>query len=158
MISHSQIIKTLAQAIQLAQNIGASLRFSSRSRFILKVREHYSVPDDNVSNSKVVEDAYISLETTSVIDPTVIESCAPIFDEIHEFFECTNDDVDVQVESSTPIPTDVHTRDNDTSDTEPELRVDFTVTTLNYPLSNRPLELFSIIHWVVSDFSSFNGC
>jgi len=49
-------------------------------------------------------------------------------------------------ESSTSIPTDVHTHDNDTSDTEREPGVESAMTTLNDSLSNRPLEFLSIIY------------
>jgi len=104
------------------------------------------VPNDTIDDSKVVEKVYISPEATSVIDPTVVESCAPFIDEVHEFSEGTNNDVDVRVESSTPIPIDVHTRDNDTSDTERGSWIESKVTTLNYHLFNRPLEFLSMIH------------
>jgi len=114
------------------------------------------VTNDIVNDSKVVEIVDISPKATSVIDPTIVESYAPTLDEIHEFFKDTSDDVDVRVESSTPTPTDVHTRDNDTSDTEREPGVESTVTTLNYHLSNRTLEFLSMIHRVVSSFSSFS--
>ena len=112
--------------------------------------------NDIVNDSKVVEIVDISPKATSVIDPTIVESYAPTLDEIHEFFKDTSDDVDVRVKSSTPTPTDVHTRDNDTSDTEREPGVESTVTTLNYHLSNRTLEFLSMIHRVVSSFSSFS--
>ena len=78
------------------------------------------MPNDIVDNSKVVENVYVSPKTTSVIDPIVIESCTLILDEVQEFSKGTNNDVDERVESSTPIPTDVHTHDNDTSDTKCE--------------------------------------
>ena len=120
MISHSQTIQTLAQASQLAKDIEASFRSSLDHIFILKAGEQYSVPNDIVDDSKVVEDVYVSPEVNSVIYFTVVESCIPILDEIHEFFEVNSDDVDVRVESSTPVPTNVYTRDNDTSDTERE--------------------------------------
>jgi len=42
--------------------IYASLRSSSEHRFIPKVGEQYSVPNDNVDDSKVVEDVYVSTE------------------------------------------------------------------------------------------------
>jgi len=104
------------------------------------------VPNDIVGDSKLVEDIYISPEATSVIDPTVVESCTPILDEIHEFPEGTSDDVDVRGVSSTFIPTDVHTRDNNDSYTERESVVKFTMTALNYPISNQLLEFRSMIH------------
>ena len=34
--------------------------------------------------------------------------------------------------------------------------VEFTMTTLNYPLSSKPLKFPTTIHQVVSDFSSFS--
>ena len=96
--------------------------------------------NDIVDDSKVVEDVYVSPEATSVIDPTVVESCTPILVKVHEFSEDTRNDVDVRVESSTPIAIDVHTRDNNTSDIEREPGVEYTVTTLNYSLSNQCFE------------------
>ena len=33
--------------------------------------------NDTIVNSKIVEDVYVSPEVTSVIDPTVLESCTP---------------------------------------------------------------------------------
>jgi len=132
---------------QLAQDIVASLRSSSERRFVLKAGEQYSVPNNTVDDSKIVDDLYVSPEDISIIDPTVVESCTPIFDEACEFSEGTSDDVDMRVESSTLIPTDIHTRDNDTSNTERESGVESTVFTLNYPLSNRRLEFLSTIYW-----------
>jgi len=95
MISHSQTIQTLAQASQLAKDIEASFRSSLDHIFILKAGEQYSVPNDIVDDSKVVEDVYVSPEATSVIDSIVVESCTSILDEVHEFSEGTSDDVDV---------------------------------------------------------------
>ena len=95
------------------------------------------MPNDIVDDSNIVEDVYFSPQTISVIDHIVVESCTPILDEVHQFFEGTSDDVDVRGVSSTFISTDVHTRDNNTSDTE----VESIVTTLNY-FSNQPLKFF----------------
>ena len=58
----------------------------------------------------------------------------------------------MRVEFSTLIPTDIHTRDNDTSDTERGPGVESTMTTLNYLRSNRPLDFLNMIHRIVSDF------
>jgi len=52
--------------------------------------------------------------------------------ENHEFLKRTNDDLDVRVKSSTLVPTDVHTHDNDTSDVECESVVESTVTNSDY--------------------------
>ena len=57
--------------------------------------------------------------------------------------------------TSPPIPTNVHTHDNDTSDVERESRIESTVTTLSYPLYSQPLEFFTVIHQVVSGVFSF---
>ena len=54
------------------------------------------MPNGTVDDSKV-EDVYVSPEATNVIDPTVVVSCTPIIDEVHEFSEGTCDDVDVRV-------------------------------------------------------------
>jgi len=86
---------------QPVQNIEASLRSSSERKFVLKTGEQYSVPNDTVDDSKVVEDVYVSPKATSVIDPTVVESCTPILDEVDEFSKGTSADAVVRVESST---------------------------------------------------------
>ena len=106
------------------------------------------MPNNIVGELKVVEDVYDSPETTSVTDPTVVESYTPILDEVHEFSEVTSDNADVRVESRTPIPTDIHTH-NDTNDIEYKTGVESIMTTLNYSLSNRPLEFLSMIQRLV---------
>ena len=63
------------------------------------------------------------------------------------------DDIFVSFEvTSSPIPTNVYTRDGDTSDVEHESGVESIMTTLSYPLYSQPLEFFTIIHQVVSGF------
>ena len=62
MISHSQTIKTLARVSQLAQDIEASLRSSSERTVVPKAGEQYSVSNDIVDYSNVVEDVYVSPE------------------------------------------------------------------------------------------------
>jgi len=113
-----------------------------------------SVPSDDVRHSRVVDDVYVSSTITSVVENQLANSNT----QFHEFSESTSDDVDVQVKSSTSIPTEFHTHDNDTSDTEYEPVVESTVTTFSYPPSSHPLEFFSVIHREVFDFSSFSGC
>ena len=108
---------------------------------------------------RVVDDVYVSLTITSVFEDPLTNSDAQIIDEIYEFSSSTSDDVNVRVECSTHIPTDVHTHDNDTSDAEYEPVVEFTVTTFSYPPSSQPLEFFTMIHQeVFGFFSSFSGC
>jgi len=60
--------------------------------------------------------------------------------------------------TSLSILTDVHAHDSDTSDAERELGVESTVTTVSYPLSSQSLKFLTMIHYIVSDFSSFSGC
>ena len=62
------------------------------------------------------------------------------------------------VEPNTLIPTAVHTHDNDTSHAECKPVVESTVTIFSYPPSNQFLESFIMIHWEVSNFSSFSEC
>jgi len=114
------------------------------------------VPNDNVDDSKVVEDVYVSPE--AILTLQWLSPVLPTLDEVHKFSEGTNDDVDVRVESSTPILTDVHAHNNDTDDSGREPRVESTMTTLNYLLSNQSLEFLSMIHQVVFGFSSFSKC
>ena len=64
-------------------------------------------------------DIFIPLEVTRAIS-TMQLSHVSIFDEDHQFFEGTEDDVDVRVEFSSPIHTDVHTHNSDTSDAKRE--------------------------------------
>jgi len=66
--------------------------------------------------------------------------------------------VDVRVEFSLPISIDVHNYGSDTSDAERESGVESTVTTFSYRLSNQPLEFLTMIHQIISDFSSFSWC
>ena len=67
MIGHSQTIKTLAQASRLTQDIEVSFISSSERRFVTKAAEQYSVPNDTIDDSKVVEDVYVSPKAASVI-------------------------------------------------------------------------------------------
>ena len=123
-----------------------------------KSRHINSVLSDDVGESKVV-DVYVFSTITSVVENPLANSDTQIIDEIHEFSERTSDDVDVRVESSITIPTDVHTYDNDPSDAECEPVVEFTVTTFSYPASSQLLEFFPIIQReVYYDFFSFSGC
>jgi len=41
--------------------------------------------NDDVDDSRVVEDVYVSSEITSVIEDTLVDSSTLIFDEIHIF-------------------------------------------------------------------------
>jgi len=45
------------------------------------------VPSDDVNDSRIVEDAYIPSEITSVIENTLVDSSTPILDEVHVSFE-----------------------------------------------------------------------
>ena len=68
----------------------------------------------------MVEDDIRSFQGTSIIGTTTVESCTPILGEDHQFSECADDDVDVRVDFSPPILTDIHTHDSDTRDAERE--------------------------------------
>jgi len=75
---------------------------------------------------RVTENVYVSFTITSIVQNPLANSNTQIIDKIHEFSESTSDNVDVRVESSTPIPTEVHTHNNDTSDAECEPIVEST--------------------------------
>jgi len=79
-----------------------------------------SVPSDDVRGLKVVEGVYASSTVTSVVENLLVNFNTQIIDEIHEFSESSSGDAYVRVKSSTHIPTDVHTHDNNTSDAECE--------------------------------------
>jgi len=96
-------------------------------KYIITRRWHInSVPSDDVRDSRVVEYVYVSSTITSIIENPLANSYTQIADEIHEFYESTSDDIDVRVDSSTLIPIDVHTHDNDTSVAECEPVVEST--------------------------------
>jgi len=69
---------------------------------------------------KVVEGVHASSTVTSVVENLLVNFNTQIIDEIHEFSKSASRDAYVRVESSTHIPIDVHTHDNDTSDAECE--------------------------------------
>ena len=83
-------------------------------------------------------DVYVFFTITSIVEDSLANFDTQIIDEIHEFFESTSDDVNVRVESNTPIPTDVHTHDNDTSDAECEPLVESTLSTFSPYFKYRP--------------------
>ena len=56
---------------------------------------------DNV-DSKVVEDVIILSEVTSIVEDTLVDSTAPIIDEVHTSSDSTSDDVNEIVESNIP--------------------------------------------------------
>ena len=60
------------------------------------------MPSDNVDNSKVVENANILPEITSIVEDTLVDSGESIIDEDDVSSDSTNDDVDVIVESNIP--------------------------------------------------------
>ena len=62
-----------------------------------------SVPNDDVRDSRVVENVYLSSTITSVVEDPLANSDTQIIDKIHGFSESTSDNVNVRVESSTLI-------------------------------------------------------
>ena len=68
---------------------------------------------------KVVEDVYVSSNTTSITEDISVSSDTPIFDESHASYEGTSEVVDAIVESGTPLTVDAHV--HDTRDSAPEL-------------------------------------
>ena len=91
----------------------------------------------------------------SVVDDPLANSDTQIIDEIYEFSKNTSDDVDVRVESSILIPTDVHNND-DTSDAECESAVEYIVTTFS-DTPSQTLKFFIMIHREVFDFFLLMG-
>jgi len=59
-----------------------------------KSRHANIVPSDDVDDSRVVEDAFIPFEITSVIDDILVDSNTPILDQDHVSSESTNNAVD----------------------------------------------------------------
>jgi len=92
-----------------------------------------SFPSDDVRDLRVIEDVNISLTISSVTEDSLANSDTQIINEIYEFSKSTSNDVDMLLESSTLIPTDIHIHDNDTSDVKCEPVVDYIVTPFSYP-------------------------
>ena len=108
------MLEKLDFILELARNFNFTLKkIESRG----ESRHINSIPSDDVRDSRVVEDVCVFFTITNVVDDPLANFDTQIIDKIHEFSERTNDDVDVRVESSITIPTDVHTHDNDTNDT-----------------------------------------
>jgi len=61
-----------------------------------------TVPNDDVDDSKVVEDVHIPSKTASIIEDISVGFITPIIDEVHMSSDGTNDDVDELVEPNIP--------------------------------------------------------
>ena len=112
---------------RMVEKLDLILRLAHDCNFTLKRIESQdesqhinSIPSDDVRDSRVVENIYVSSTITSVVEDPLANFDTQIIDKIYEFSDSTSDNVDVRVESSTIISTDSHTHDNDTCDAECE--------------------------------------
>jgi len=60
------------------------------------------VPNDNVIDTKVIEDDNILPEITSIVKDTLVDFDTPIINEVHVSSDSTNDDVNEIFESNIP--------------------------------------------------------
>ena len=106
-----------------------------------------TVPNDDVDDSKVVEDVHIPSKTTSIIKDISVDSDTLIIDEVHISSDSISDGVDEIVEPNTPpVPSK--------SFKLPCSRYSFMVVPIDSSFSES-LELLAMIHQMVSSASFF---
>ena len=104
------------------------------------------MPNDDIDDSRIIEDAYVSFEITSVTEDTLVDSSTLILEEVHVSCGGSIDVVNVLVESSTLISDDIYIHEDNTSDSEHVLvESSMLVQVIRYSLATPMIETgFSI--------------
>ena len=106
--------------------------------------------NDNVNDSKIIEDVNILLGITSIVENTLVDSRTLIINGVHVFSDSTSDGVDEIVKSNIPV----------------KLNKSFEFPCTDYEFMVVPTELSScesseflvIIQQMIFSVSSFNDC
>ena len=130
MITSSYHVDSVEESFHLA----LELELSFKEKFISKYRKQCSkcdgyrlydyqclsiqhtniIQSDDVDDSRIIEDVYVLSEIATVDEDLLVDSSAPILDEVHASSEGTSDVIGAVVESNALIPDDICVHVEDT--------------------------------------------
>ena len=118
-----------------------------------KIVENVNVPSENTS---VIEDVYVPSKISGVIEDPLVNLSAPISDKSHVSSADISNNVDVLVESITHIIDETYIYEDDQE--IQETKIESTIVTSSMSSSSESLEFLALLHQVSSGVFSFSGC